>query len=302
MIFHMEKQTIWAHLVHLSMNMWSDRDRYSELPFDLALWKDLRERMASAGVNMVVLDLGDGVVYESHPEIAVHNAWTPARLREELDRMRQMGLEPIPKLNFATSHDAWLGPYARCISTEAYYRVCSDLIAETIGLFDQPRFFHLGMDEEELDAQRNHDYIVIRQGKLFWHDLNFLFDQVEQTGVRPWIWADMIRRMDENEYLQNMSKSVLQSNWFYDPEWSKEVVSVRNYLTLEEHGFDQVPTGSNCVCPSSFPDTVGFSRKHIMPERLHGFMQTTWKPTLPEFRDVHLEAIEVIRRAIGDTT
>ncbi len=30
--------------------------------------------MQAAGMNMVVLDLGDAVEYDSHPEIAVQNA------------------------------------------------------------------------------------------------------------------------------------------------------------------------------------------------------------------------------------
>ena len=155
---------IWGSLLHLSYNMWSDRDapewrleHVSARPylrFDETLWNDLLSQMADAGMNMVVIDLGDGVHYKSHPEIAVEGAWTPGKLREELAKIRQLGLEPIPKLNFSTCHDAWLGPYSRCVSTDTYYDVCRDLIAEVIDLFDQPRFFHLGMDEETAEHQR----------------------------------------------------------------------------------------------------------------------------------------------------
>ena len=103
---------------------------------------------------MVVIDLGDGVRYESHPEIAVENASPVEQLREELARLRERGLEPIPKLNFSASHDIWLGPYSRQVSTEPYYAVCRDLIAEAIEIFDHPRLFHLGMDEELAHHQR----------------------------------------------------------------------------------------------------------------------------------------------------
>ena len=82
-----------------------------ELRFDRSLWDDLLKKMQQAGMNMVVIDLGDGVKYESHPEIAVKGAWSTAELRSELQRMRSLGLEPIPKLNFSTTHDAWLGKY-----------------------------------------------------------------------------------------------------------------------------------------------------------------------------------------------
>ena len=62
--------------------------------------------------------------------------------------LRALGIEPLPKLNFSTCHDAWLGPYSRMVSTPAYYDVCRDLIDEVAELFGGPRFFHLGMDEE----------------------------------------------------------------------------------------------------------------------------------------------------------
>ena len=100
------------------------------LTFDDAVWDALLKEMAAVGMNMVVIDLGDGIKYESHPEIAVKNAWTPEKLKTELAKMRKLGLEPIPKLNFATTHDIWLKEYSRMVSTDIYYGVCKDLIEE----------------------------------------------------------------------------------------------------------------------------------------------------------------------------
>ena len=80
-----------------------------ELRVDRSLWNDLLKQMQRAGMNLVVIDLGDGVKYESHPEIAVKGAWSSAKLQTELRRLRALGLDPIPKLNFSTTHDAWLG-------------------------------------------------------------------------------------------------------------------------------------------------------------------------------------------------
>ena len=39
-----------------------------------------------------------------------------------------------------------------------------DLIAEVSELFDGPRFFHIGMDEETFQHQRMYHYVVVRQG------------------------------------------------------------------------------------------------------------------------------------------
>jgi hypothetical protein len=51
-----------------------------------------------------------------------------------------------------------------------YYRVCEDVIAEIGEIFDTPRFFHLGYDEENWKCQRLSDFAVVRQGDQWWHD------------------------------------------------------------------------------------------------------------------------------------
>ena len=75
---------IYANLLHLSYNMWCDWDNpavkgpyYAAKPylrFDDNVWNDLLAAMVKAKMNMVVIDLGDGVKYQSHPEIAVEGA------------------------------------------------------------------------------------------------------------------------------------------------------------------------------------------------------------------------------------
>ena len=301
-------EMVWAHLLHLSPNMWFDREapewgedyaRLTARPYlqcDTGLWNQLLGNMADAGLNMVVIDLGDAVEYQSHPEIAVENAWTVDRLKRELVSMRDMGLEPIPKLNFSACHDVWLGPYSRCVSTDTYYAVCRDLIAEVIELFDRPRLFHLGMDEETAQHQRYQQYVVIRQHDLWWHDLAFLVEQVEKLGVRPWVWSDYLWHHPE-EFFKRMPRSVVQSNWYYDTAFDEGIDRVKAYLDLEAHGYDQIPTGSYDKASESFGNTVAYCRQHIAPERLLGFMQTVWRPTLEKYRQRHVEAIEVAGKA-----
>ncbi|MBP5620508.1 MAG: hypothetical protein J6X44_00690, partial [Thermoguttaceae bacterium] len=140
---------IWSVLLHLGRNMWGDTPRAYTPPVDKftcdeKLWIELTEKSAASGLNMIVIDLGEAVKYQTHPELAVEGAWSVDQLRADLERMRKIGLEPIPKLNFSSCHDFWLGDYARMLSTPTYYKVCADLIKEVTELFDHPRFFHLG--------------------------------------------------------------------------------------------------------------------------------------------------------------
>ncbi len=297
---------IWGVLLHLSYNMWWDREpgeggleyiaAKPYLRFDETLWNDLLARAAGAGLNMMVLDLGDGVRYDSHPEIAVEGAWPTDKLRAEVRKLRDMGLEPIPKLNFSASHDVWLGEYARCVSTERYYRVCRDLIAEICELFDGPRLFHLGMDEETAHHQQGYEYVVIRQHDLWWHDLRFLLDQVEACGARPWVWSDY-EWQHQDTFYQRMPHSVLQSNWYYGIDFGPDVVDPQAYVRLEEHAYDQLPTGSNWDLAENMEATVRFCRERIAPERLIGFLTAPWKPTLEACRGRHEAAIDLMARA-----
>jgi len=263
--------------------------------------------MADSGLNMITIDLGDGVRYESHPEIAVKNAWTVDRLRDELTRLRELGLEPLPKLNFGAGHDIWLGEYSRKVSSAEYYAVCHDLIQEVASLFDTPRFFHLGMDEETAHHQRNLDYVVIRQGNLWWHDLEFLADEVRSAGARPWVWSDPAWHKP-GEFYARMPRDIVQSNWYYGL-WFETSDAPRprvlggewhhTYLDLEDHGFDQVPTGSTWHNAwENFPLTVEFCDRVISPDRLLGYLQAPWLMTVPEHLDEHLRTVDVVARAM----
>ena len=304
---------IWGNLLHLSFNMWSDREANYEphnptakevcyrpyLRFDDKLWEELTTRMANARMNIVIIDLGDGIQYKSHPEISVKNAWSADRLQSELARLRKLGLEPIPKLNFSTCHDVWLGPYARQVSTPIYYKVCEDLIAEVIQLFDKPRLFHLGYDEERIEYQEKYAYAVVRQHELWWHDFEFFVKQVEQRGVRPWIWSDYVWNHSE-EFFKRMPKSVLQSNWYYGSNFKD--TKVQWYGKLDQHGYDQVPTGSNCSSPKNIDLTLKYCQKRISPIHFKGFLQASWVPTLNKFRNRHIEAIDQVATAIATYT
>ncbi|HRE53069.1 MAG TPA: hypothetical protein PK339_16740, partial [Flavitalea sp.] len=186
------KDKIWGLIISLTKNGSSE---YIKPGFPLTdifgyrdylwlsekLWNDAFVRMAEEGINMALIQVGNSIKLDSHPEIAIRDAWSTTRLRAELDKIRKLGIEPIPLLNFSATHDVWLKQYSRMLSTEEYYKVCSDVIREVADLFDKPRFFHLGMDEETANHQKNYDYVVIRQNDLWWKDLYFYLNEVEKA-------------------------------------------------------------------------------------------------------------------------
>ncbi|MDZ4729307.1 MAG: hypothetical protein SH820_05135 [Xanthomonadales bacterium] len=297
-------ELVWGYLIHLGFNFWYDRmvPQWRDwcvsdhLVCETDFWIQAVNRMAQKGINMAVMDLGEGVQYRSHPELAVKGSWSRDQLRDELARMRSLGIEPIPKLNFSAAHDAWLGPYSRQVSTKAYYEVCGDIIAEVIELFGKPRFFHMGLDEENANNQRDYAYTIIRKYELWWHDFNFFVDQVKKSGVHPWMWSDYLWE-NEVDFFGNVPTTVLQSNWYYGAEFSKDVPAAVAYNNLEIHGYDQIPTGSNYDNPLNFGETVEYCQKYLSPDKLKGFLQTTWFPTVSAARDRHFAAMDQVAHA-----
>ncbi len=297
---------IWGCLLHLSFNMWEEyisphrpfRGYRPDLELSESLWNDSINLMAQEGCNMVVIDLGDAVKYKSHPEIAVNNAWSVSRLREEIKRIKSLGMEPIPKLNFSAGHDTWLGEYSKMVSTNVYYKVCSDLITEVCELFDHPRFFHLGMDEESNGNQHYYKYVVVRKNEVWWGDFYFLVSEVEKNGSRAWIWPDYILWSEPEEFLKKMPKSVVQSNWYYGEKLNPKDHYVKEYIDLNKNGYDQIPTGSyHDYNTGSIGSTVEFGKKYLDDSKLLGFLQTFWRPTIEENRDRIIGGIKLLGKA-----
>ena len=307
-----EPKFIWSYLAHFGVNSWKDVPLETQDPsmpekwltrccadhvrFSEKSWKKLSAELAKAGCNQIIIDLAEIVQYPSHPELAVKGSWTVEKLRNELDRLRGMGFEVIPKMNFSACHDTWLKMYHRMVSTKKYYQVCEDLIKDAVEIFDHPRFFHLGYDEETASHQSKHLFAVCRQGDLWWHDFLWFVKVTEKTGSRPWIWSDYCWNHKE-EFMKRMPKSVLQSNWYYGAEFDVSKMKesrrpyVQTYEDLDKAGFEQVPTGSNWSCDTNFADTVKFCDAKCHKELIKGYMMAPWTRTFDIHEAKSLEAI-----------
>ncbi|MCI5549880.1 MAG: hypothetical protein MR418_01355 [Clostridiales bacterium] len=286
---------MWAYLIHLSTNMWGDpgshfklKPYYPEFHTDEAVWRKVIDFLPEQGFNTLLIDVGDAVQYATHPEIAVRGAWSREKLKSELDYIRSKGLTPIPKLNFSACHDAWLGEYGYMICTKKYYQVCADLIGEIAELFDNPAYLHLGLDEEGLECQKDYSVCHIRIGEQWWHDAFFLFDECAKHGMRPWVWADPCWH-NPDEYLRRMPRSVLQSNWWYDPmpRGADGVFTDHRpdtYRLLDKAGFDQVLTAcSTWSYQFSDKDTLEYASEDLRGSvNFKGVIAAPWQLTTQE--------------------
>lgn len=313
----MKNDLIWAHLMHLGFNMWQDpvekdgikaritgghaKNATDYLLCEKDVWKKTTNELANNRCNTIIIDLAEGVCYDKYPELAVRGSWTKKELGDEVLRLKAMGFEVVPKINFSAGHNVWMGRLGRMVSTPEYYQFCDDIIDEMCELFDNPKYFHIGMDEEVFSIQQNQNLCIIRHGDLYWHDIFKLVRRCEKNGARPWMWADYFWHSDESKqsFKDNMTKEILCSNWYYgdfeEKGWLERVYSA--YEELNELGFDQVPAAGNYRCKDNLKLTVEHSLKTISPDFLKGFMMTTWEPTVKKSEEMLLESATLMTEA-----
>ena len=281
-------------MMEISRHMWIDESSkprfwYGDPPYcennnvDLAVWDETVALLGKYKYNLLLIDVGDGIKYESHPEISAPDAWDKDFLKKKLDEIRALGITPIPKLNFSTGHDTWLKKYRRMISTPEYYQVGADLIKEVSEAFGTPELFHLGFDEETPAHQTNYEMIIVRGEKLWWHDLNYLANQCEKAGTRPWIWSDYIWHHEES-FLKNMSHEIMQSNWYYGRftdavAYPEEKNYIAAYETLDKNGYEQIPTCSSWENVDNLWQTMAHTQEKLNPELVRGIMVAPWLGT-----------------------
>ena len=333
----MSKKKLWVLFVTLGHNQWGGNrlsgKKYRDLyeAFDDNTWDYILQECHKTGVNTILLDVGDGVQYDSHPELAVKNAWSKERVHQEITRCKELGITLIPKLNFSTSHDYWLGDYSRMISSSVYYQVTRELIHEIYEIFEHPAYIHLGMDEENINNTKGGDYHVYRTGELLWHDLKHLIDCVAETGATPWIWCDPLFEHPE-EYKNHIpADAAVISPWNYKalleehftpiadlpdyaeffgrPEWADQNIvycedcpDARAFrkvaLPLMAEGYRYIPTASVYEgFEYNTPDVVQYFRDGGHEENVIGYMTAPWGLTTPEFEPRYQESLERLQKA-----
>ena len=274
-------------------NAWiaySPRLRFSE-----KLYREAIGLMAEAGLNMVVLDLGDAVRWKSHPEIALRDALPRRRFRALLEWTRGQGVEPIPKLNFSAGHHRWLGQYRFMLCTPAYDRVVRDLIEEAAELFDGPRLFHLGMDEERFPTNDPEAYSlhnVTRHGRLWRDAVGHLGECTRRAGARPWVWGDPLWEGSDQERRRAFPKGFVVSDWHYHS--ADDYPPTRR---IAEMGYELIPTTSNHSSAESTQTYADWVRKNVPPRQVLGMLQTVWRPLTASYRSRYVEAIDLAGRA-----
>lgn len=313
-----------AFMLYLGENQWDDSPTRANcrggiyrpiLGTDKKVWREVTEKAVECGFNTVFIATIDGLKYKSHPEIAVEGAWEVEELKEELKRLRKIGLTPIPELNFSAAHDIWLGEYSRMVSTPIYYQVVRDLIHELIDIFDNPEFFMMDCDEENHLIQRRMDFVCYRQFDLLWHDMLYIQECIRERGVRPWMYCDTFVHHPK-EFVEKVQKDVVVSPWYYgnyyedpslslpkpnsDPDHYNEFIlgKIASYTKLPENGYDIIPVCSNHDRDFSIHHAIRYIAENVPKDKLLGIGIAPWYRTDETGKYVFFDSFQQAKDAI----
>ena len=79
-------------LVCLAGNCWNDSTTMASctgdlfrttMGADIDSWNEICDKAIENGFDSILLDIANGIKFETHPEIAVEGAWTPEFMRQK---------------------------------------------------------------------------------------------------------------------------------------------------------------------------------------------------------------------------
>ena len=162
----------------------------TEVYFDKNTFEKLIVAAKDYGFDTVMLNLGEGIVYDSHPEIAIKGSMPKAEFKTYLNKIRELGMKVAPMLDFSALRNAWTGEYCTTAGSLWYKDFCCDILTEILELFENPEFCHLGFESEIMEKQENQAIMTRRNQEVLRRDMRALFDICDKFGTRPWIWID----------------------------------------------------------------------------------------------------------------
>ncbi len=266
------------HITHYDPQWNPNKER--EAPFDLDVGLEALDAMAAAGLNLLLLDVKDGVRYRSHPELARHYSRDISILGALRERAAARGLEVAVKLNFSQSalhrHNDWFRPHNDLFDSPEYWRLAFEVIDELIAALRPARFFHIGMDEDHSRSYRQ--YVAA---------IRTLHDGLAARGLRTVIWNDSachwpaaeIHRDKSLEAERAAPKDVVQVLWDYG-DWDAAALA-----RIRGAGFDL------WGAPGGKPENVTAMRNRLRQVGGSGILLTRWRPCVAAQRQELLDFI-----------
>lgn len=295
---------MWAYNINLGYNMWFDKysllnfNEYDKIErdflyFEKDVWDRIIEFLPKQGINTVIIDLAEGIKYDSCPELAVEGSLEKAEFKKMLDKIRELGMTPVPKLDFSAAHDIWLKHYSRMLTTTPYRELVKNLIDEVCELFDNPPYFHIGMGDESNEYQKHYGFIVTRGRINFWEDVNIMLDACRKNGARPMMSSEYYTR-EPYLFTKNISEDVILTASYFGtilPEMDEYGRDSRSQAQkqleeLQKNFKNDIIYSGNGLTAFNLNALAEFGKNH--PENFLGVMSSPEEPCVDRVDFVHM--------------
>jgi len=201
----------WPSLSIRAVNIGLPTSRWgypNDAPVSVDFFIDhLQRTVVDQKINMVGLEVAQGMKFDRHPEIAGPAAWSKADVRRIVDFLKGNGVEVFPLVN-SLGHANWLtiplpqfredvDEHQLCTRHPDVRKVLEDVYDECVEVFS-PRYFHFGLDEirwQTLDLppeKRCPRCAGLDKRDLFVEHVKWLDGYARSHNLQMMMWADMI--------------------------------------------------------------------------------------------------------------
>jgi len=261
------------------------------LPFH----KKLIDRILSRfKMNHLILEV-DQIKWASDPELAVDFSEDQADVSKEIDYANDHFMEVTPLLQ-SLGHCDWMftngknrdlaenpeKPYSYCPSNPRIYDYVFKFYDETIKLFRNPKFVHIGHDEVvEPGGFPKHDECKKRGAEqIFVDDTLKVREHLARSGARIMMWGDMMLYKGDAPDAYN-AKTPEQAKWIRDQLPKDVVITDWHYATGKPEEFKSIgiftSEGHDTIASTWYtPANIEAFSKQAKNVGALGLLQTTW--------------------------
>jgi len=261
------------------------------LPFH----KKLIDRILSRyKINNIILEV-DFIKWASDPSIAVPFSEDQADVKKELDYARQHFITVTPLLQSLGHCDGlfWAGknkdiaeypehPYSYCVSNPRTYPYIFKLYDETVKLFGNPEYVHIGHDEvsEPGGFPKDAECKKRTAEQIFVDDTRKISEHLAKQGSKIMMWGDMMLARGDSPDATNAS-SPKMAQWIRDRIPKDAIITDWHYAAGKPEEFKSLEIfmkeGRQAIASTWYtPENIeGFANQAKRVGAL-GLLQTTW--------------------------
>ena len=212
-------------------------DNFYRGPRSVRAYKDfIYDQVAGGRFNLLILNCRGAVAYESHPELAMRNAFRKEQLGEILDFARRHYVDVAPGGN-SPGHADWIvrrkpelaedgDKSTLCTRHPDALPLLLDVYGELIELFGPTKYFHLGGDEVRWKTavvpseKRCPICRGVEKRQLLLEHWKAQIEFCRKKGLKPIIWEDMLSEQWNGgaphhiaRILPQLPKDVIVASW-----------------------------------------------------------------------------------------